>query len=112
MLSALRQYRDAIETLKQAVKSSTKMPEAHYNLGYVLSLTGHKKEAIQSYKNAIMLKADFAEAYVNLAVLYLREGQRELALQQYANLKSVDPILASKLFDLIYQDKIISVRNK
>jgi len=43
-------------------------------------------------------------------VLYLREGQRELALEQYAILKSVDPILASKLFDLIYRDKIISVR--
>jgi len=32
-------------------------------------------------------------------------------LEQYAILKSVDRALAEKLFNLIYKDKILNVRN-
>jgi hypothetical protein len=45
-------------------------------------------------------------------VLYLERGQRSLALEQYHSLKSVDPEMAEKLFQMIFQDKILKVREQ
>jgi hypothetical protein len=45
-------------------------------------------------------------------MLYLQRGQRSLALEQYQLLKTIDYDMSQKLFPIIFQDKIINVRDQ
>ena len=88
------------------------MATAHFNLGFILRLRGRTRQAIASYKQALLRKPDFAEAHHNLAVLYVERGERSLALDHYTLLKSIDYEMARKLFQIIYQDKILKVQSQ
>jgi tetratricopeptide (TPR) repeat protein len=73
---------------------------------------GRTRQAIACYEQALLSKPDFAEAHHNLAVLYVQRGKRSLALDHYTLLKSIDYQMARKLFQIIYQDKILKVPNE
>jgi len=88
------------------------MVVAHYNLGYALTQAHRRQQAIASYKQALALKPDFAEAHHNLAMLYLQMGQRSLALEEYHLLQSIDYEMSQKLFQIIFRDKILDVREQ
>jgi len=88
------------------------MVVAHYNLGYALTQAHRQQQAIASYKQALALKPDFAEAHHNLALLYYQRGERALALEQYHLLKSIDYEMSQKLFEIIFQDKILKIRKQ
>jgi tetratricopeptide (TPR) repeat protein len=88
------------------------MAVAHYNLGYALTQAHKHQQAIACYKQALALKPDFAEAHHNLAVLYLQRGDRSSALEQYHLLQSIDYAMSQKLFQIIFHDKILNVREQ
>jgi tetratricopeptide (TPR) repeat protein len=95
--------------LQHAVRLKPGSAVAYYNLGFALSQAHRQREAIESYQQAVLLKSDFAEARNNLAILYLQRGQRPLALEQYHLLQSINSDMAQKLFEIIFQDKILKV---
>ncbi len=61
------------------------------------------KEAIASYKQAIRINPDNADAHICLGLAYILLNDGGSALDQYKILKSLDPELANKLFNMIYK---------
>ena len=61
------------------------------------------KEAIEACKQAIRFKPDDAEAHYILVIVYLQLNDRGSALEEYKILKTLNPEMANKLFNLIYE---------
>nr|MDP6924761.1 tetratricopeptide repeat protein [Candidatus Scalindua sp.] len=57
--------------------------------------------ATDSFKHAISINPDDADAHLSLGIAYLSLNDRNSALEQYKILKSLDPVLANKLFRII-----------
>ena len=93
--------KDAVESLKQAIRINPDDADAHYNLGVAYGNLGLYKDAIEAYKQAIRIDPDNAAAHCNLGEVYLLIGDRNSALNEYKILKDLDIDLANKLFDLI-----------
>ena len=54
---------DAVTHLQTALRLEPEHAPAHYNLGYALSVLGHREEAIAAYQRAILtIRADYADA--------------------------------------------------
>jgi tetratricopeptide (TPR) repeat protein len=70
--------REAAAQYEEAVRLSPggpAAPEAHYNLGVLLTAEGRKEEGLAHYARALTLKPDYAEAHYNLAVALLADGR-------------------------------------
>jgi len=65
-LNSLRQYEDAIESFKRALKINPDLAEAHINLGNTLQELSQFDVAIASYRRALEIKPDYSIAYSNL----------------------------------------------
>ena len=96
--------KEAIESLKQAIRINPDFAIAHYNLGAAYSKSGKYQEAIESYKQAIRIDPDDAAAHTNLGVAYHYSNDRNSALEQCEILKNLDPYLANLLFVEIYSE--------
>lgn len=82
---------EATRLLQRAVALAPDMPEAHYQLGVVLSEQGQWPEAVHNLEAAVRSKADYVEAHYRLALAYQRIGNSEQAramLAQYRKLKN------------------------
>jgi len=101
--SDLGMNKEAIESYKQAIRIKPDFAWAHSNLGNVYGNLGMYKDEIESYKQAIRIKPDYALAHYNLGATYLNIGNRGIALEEYKILKNLDPKLAEKLFNAIYE---------
>jgi Flp pilus assembly protein TadD len=79
------EYKDAVESLKQAVNVNPQDAIAHTKLGLAYSALGEHKSAITEFKQAIKLNRAFvdADSYFRLGVAYL-------ALSDYAS--AIDPL--------------------
>jgi tetratricopeptide (TPR) repeat protein len=64
-------------------KEPSKVPIAHYNLGFVYKNQGLLDMAIEQYRMAISIKKDYAEAYNNLGIVYKNQGLLDMAIEQY-----------------------------
>lgn len=73
--AAMRLYRRAIKLEPLA--------EAHYNLGWCLSLQGQNKQAIHSFRRALEIDPGFADAHYNLADALFIEGEFNAAAQHW-----------------------------
>jgi len=71
----LGRHQNAVEALKQAIKSKPDLVEAHYNLGFAYDELGRYQDAIESYKQAIRINPDLAKAYCNLGFAYGKLGR-------------------------------------
>lgn len=101
----LKQYGDAEDTLRQAIKVNGKNPYAHDTLGVVLRKEGKFDEARKEYEAALQLDPKYARAHFNLAVLAeLYEKNNALALQHFekyqALQKNPDKNVANWIIDL------------
>jgi len=99
----LGMYKEEIKAYKQAIRIKPDHAGAHYNLGVAYVGLGMYKEAVEAYKQAIRIKPDHAEAHNNLGLSYLFLNDRGSALGEYKILKDLDPQMANKLFNLIYE---------
>jgi hypothetical protein len=95
----LNRYDEAIDSYKQAVKIK---PAAvtYNNLGAIYTKLGRYTEAIGAYKQAIKVKPNYAEAHFCLSLTYILNGDKASALKEYEILKTLDAVMAGKLFDL------------
>ena len=82
---ASAKYKDAVESLKQAIAVNPEDAIAHAKLGLAYSALGEHKPAITEFKQAIKLNRAFVDA-----ASYYRLGIAYLALSDYAS--AVDPL--------------------
>lgn len=101
--AALKRYEEAAGSYKQAIRFEFDYAEAHLNLGAAYFRMGKYEEAIDSYQRALQLKSLMAEGHLNLGMAYLKIGDRGSAVEQYKILKDLNPDMANRLFNLIYE---------
>ena len=88
----LKQYRDAAENYRQAIKLDPyNAADAYYALGLVYRDWGRAEEEIQAYKQAIRLKSDYTSAYERLGAAYVRTKKYPLAIEAYKQLSALKP---------------------
>jgi tetratricopeptide (TPR) repeat protein len=101
--AALRKYDQAAEAYKQAIRLEFDFAEAHLNLGAAYNQMGRFEEAIDSYKRALRMKPLMPEGHLNLGMTYLKLGDKGSAIEEYKVLKFLNPEMANRLFNLIYE---------
>lgn len=99
----LGRYKEAIEALKQAIRLQPDSTEAHCYLGLAYCMFGYYKEAIEILNLAVLFQPNYARAHFILGLNYIFLGDKASALDEYKILKTLDPALANKLFNLIYK---------
>jgi tetratricopeptide (TPR) repeat protein len=83
VLKLLREYRDAIAALQQAIRIDPQHPDAHYNLGLVHRCNGQADLASQAYRKALCLDPCMPDAHLNLANILLERKNFGQALAHY-----------------------------
>jgi tetratricopeptide (TPR) repeat protein len=101
--AALKKYDQAAEAYKQAIRLEFDYAEAHLNLGAAYNQMGRYEEAIDSYKRALRMKPLMPEGHLNLGMTYLKLGDKGSAIEEYKVLKFLNPEMANRLFNLIYE---------
>jgi tetratricopeptide (TPR) repeat protein len=69
------QYRDSVQTLREAVILSPNFTEAQYQLGVALHESGDDKDSEDSFRDVLKLDHDHASAHLNLARLLIARGE-------------------------------------
>ena len=106
----LGMHREGIEALKKAIylfkiqgRIGPDYAYAHFDLGLAYTDLGMYKEAIEAFKQTIMIIPNHVYAHYSLGIAYLKLNDKGSALEQHKILKSLYPLLANKLFNLIYK---------
>lgn len=88
-----------LAALRQALEREPDSPEAHYNLGTLLSKLGRGDKAESHLRAALDARPDYKEARFNLANLLHRRGDLEEALAEYQRLvESQGDLVQARLF--------------
>ena len=85
----------------QAVQINPQEESAWENLGIFYASAGEHALAIDAEHRALQINPEDANAWYVLGATYWMAGQREQALTVYQRLKTLDPVLAQRLFDYI-----------
>lgn len=101
-------FQTAAENFKRATELDPKLADAHTALGESYFHVRKYREATQAFREAVTLDPSSAEARYNLAIACLNISQRSCALEQYNLLKAEQPYLSAKLFQQIFQSKIVN----
>ncbi|HLA09384.1 MAG TPA: tetratricopeptide repeat protein [Pyrinomonadaceae bacterium] len=88
----LKQYRDAAEAYRQAIKLDPyNSADAYYALGLVYRDWGKADDEIQAYKQAIRLRPDYTSAFERLGSRYVKSKKYNEAVEVYKQLASLRP---------------------
>ena len=71
---------EAKEKLAAAVRLAPEFPEAHYNLGVLLTRLGQDEAALEQFRTVVDSKADVPAAWVSLGAFYINRGKTAEAL--------------------------------
>lgn len=83
-------YKEAIESLKQAIKIDPDYAKAHKTLGYVYLNLYMNKDAIESLKQVVRINAD-ATSHYNLGFIYDRSGMYKESVEVYKRAIFINP---------------------
>jgi len=97
----LRQYPEAIESYKAAIKIDPELSKPHNNLGLAYAALKQLEPAVAEFSEAVRLKPSYAEAHFNLGVAYLQLGKRSEADEQQKILSTLNADLAARLAGLL-----------
>lgn len=100
----------ALAMLRQADSKFPEDPGIKNGLGVVLFLKKKYALAEAQLRRAVELEPDSTQLRYNLAMTQMVTNKRGAVLEQYKYLKTSDPELASKLYKLLFRDKIVSVK--
>ena len=97
----LKRYDDSIVAYRQALRINPEDADVWSNLGFTYGQLKHYDDSIASYRQALRINPDYADAWTGLAVAYYASGNTTAALQGVKILRTLDPVRAEKLFNLI-----------
>jgi tetratricopeptide (TPR) repeat protein len=86
-----KQYTEAIEEFKEAIKVDGYFYGAYINLGKTLEKNSLAEDAVKAYKHAIQIKPDYYKAYFNLANLLFSKAKLEEAIEIYKKAIELKP---------------------
>ena len=75
----------ALDDYRKAIQLNDRNPQAHNNIGCILSAQGKDQEAIEFYKTAIEIKSNYYSAYFSCACSQFRIKDYEEALKNFKN---------------------------
>ncbi len=78
---AVKNYGRAISDYTRAIEHAPKLPEIHYNRGFVHEKAGKFIKAIEDYSNADDADPQYVKAYCNRASLLWSQGETRQALE-------------------------------
>ena len=98
---------EAIKTYKEIVRIIPNDLDAQIDLAFMYDCLGRFEESAQAYREAIRIDPTDADIWTDLGDVcvsgeaYLQIGDRDSALKQHNILKTLDPELATELYDLM-----------
>ena len=100
---------ESLAVLEKAVASTPPIAEAFNALGVVHYTKKRMTDAIAAFKSAVEADPEVPGLRFNLAVAQFASGNKPAAVSQYRMIKSNDAELATKLYYMLYRDKVVSV---
>jgi len=97
----LNRYDEAIAAYSQALRLNPEYAGVWYNLGNTYDDLNRYDDAIAAYSQALRINPEDVDAWNNLAIDYYLSGNTTAALQAVKTLRTFDPAMADKLFNLI-----------
>ena len=91
---AQKNYDEAIDSYRQALKIKPNFSENHYNMGIVLHGKGDVGAALQSYKRALKINPAHAKSHINLGIIYKNRGEFSAAIVSYKKALEIKPKFA------------------
>ena len=89
--SSLKQFGQAEEAVKRAIRLEPEYPFAHNTRGIISLATRYNRQAIRSFKEAIRLKPEEASFYLNLGHAYIRDDDYQEGMRTYQKALEIDP---------------------
>ncbi len=86
-----RNWREAEQLLRRAVKSEPDHAMAHYNLGVLLRLQNRIEEAQQEFETVARLDPEDSKAHGNLGFICFDQGKLDLAQKHFENALRLNP---------------------
>ena len=99
--TGIGQYAQAIEAERRALQINPRNVLAWNNLGSAYVVIGQYAQAIEAERRALQINPQDAAAWFFLGLTYMQTGKQNQALAVYQHLKTLDPAMAQKLFNLI-----------
>jgi Tfp pilus assembly protein PilF len=90
----MKQYDEARESYREALKINPRFAQVHANLGALLRSLGDNAEALAHLLQAIDIEPNDPEnapAYFNLGAILQQQGQRDEAIAAYRRAVALDP---------------------
>lgn len=97
----LTRFDDAIAAYRQALRINPENVIAWDNMGNTYGKLKRYDDEIAAHRQALRINPEYVIAWYNLAVAYALSGNTTAALQTVKTLRTLDPALAEKLFNLI-----------
>ena len=103
--SRLRQFRQAEQAVRRAIRLEPEYPFAHNTRGIIFLATLLNRKAIQSFKEAIRLRPEEGSFYLNLGHAYIRDDEYEEGMRTYQMALEVDPEIFQRtdIIELSYE---------
>jgi tetratricopeptide (TPR) repeat protein len=90
-------YKAAIKSFKQVIKSDPNHAMAYTNMAYSYRKLGRYRKAVKLYEKALAIEPNLAEAHEYMGEALLGLGKVEEAKKHLAILERLDPRLAEEL---------------
>ena len=96
----LKQYSQAVESCREAVRLKPDFAVAYHDLAMSLFDSGRSREAIEAVSHAIKLQPNFAEAHDTLGYFYYKSGALRRAADSVKKALRIKPEYAEAYNDL------------
>ena len=108
----MQKYKEAITYLEHAKRLDGKNSEIELNLSYAYYRQKLYRKAIEEAQTAVELNSDDEQAQLLLTTLYVLVKEKPIAMTQYESIKTSNPKLAEKIYQVILSDKIYVIGNR
>jgi tetratricopeptide (TPR) repeat protein len=100
----LKQYEEAIEAYRQALRLQPEYADAWYNLGITYGNLKKYGLASLAYEEAVRIEPEKASAWFNLGVAYYFQDKREKVREIYQTLRKLDLAMADEYSNAVFTE--------